>query len=314
MSVPKSTPKDVFLHLLATATLYVSVISLLAILFQYIDTIFQDGLYYSSTRAFDTIRSSVSSLIVVWPVYIFVSSVLGKTMKKETELREVKIRKWLLYLTLFVTAVTIIVDLIALINKFLGGELTTSFLLKVLAILLVAGSVFGYYIWDLKRDAGRKTELPRLLAYISSGLLLAVIIGTFFVVGTPGEQRKLRFDERRVRDLQETQYQIINFWQNKERLPENLEELDDPLSSFAVPTDPETEQSYEYSKLADLQFELCATFTMNSPEVVHPKSMYDPVYENWEHGMGRVCFEREIDPERYKNNLQPIRIQEPIRY
>jgi hypothetical protein len=40
---------------------------------------------------------------------------------------------------------------VSLINTFLGGELTLRFFLKVLTVLFVAGSIGGYYIWDLKK-------------------------------------------------------------------------------------------------------------------------------------------------------------------
>jgi hypothetical protein len=65
------------------------------------------------------------------------------------------IRKWLIYFTLFAAALIIIGDLVTLLNRFLEGELTVRFLLKVLAVFFVAGSVFYYYLWDLRKH---KTE------------------------------------------------------------------------------------------------------------------------------------------------------------
>ena len=55
-------------------------------------------------------------------------------------------------LTLFVAAVVLIVDMITLVNNVLGGELTLRFLLKVLVAALIAGSIFGYYLWDLRKE------------------------------------------------------------------------------------------------------------------------------------------------------------------
>jgi hypothetical protein len=34
----------------------------------------------------------------------------------------------------------------------LGGELTIRFFLKVLTIAVIAGTIFGYYLWDLRRE------------------------------------------------------------------------------------------------------------------------------------------------------------------
>ena len=43
-------------------------------------------------------------------------------------------------------------DLIALLNGLLSGELTTRFILKTLCVGLIAGTVFGYYLWSIHRD------------------------------------------------------------------------------------------------------------------------------------------------------------------
>lgn len=301
MDIPKSTPKDVFFHLLSTVTLYVSVVSVIAILFQYVNALFPDELSYYASQSFDVIRKSVASLFVVWPVYIFLSWLLGKEMKKNQGLRDVKIRKWLVYLTLFVTAVTIIVDLITLVYKFLGGELSVPFILKVLAILVVAGVVFGYYIWDLKRDEHKPTSVPRLFAWTISVVLIGIIVGAFFVAGSPKKQRARRFDEQRIQDLQSIQQQTISFWQDKDRLPENLKELEDSISGYRAPQDPKTDSQYEYQVINDLTFELCAEFATEQKDLGRKKSY--PEYGisfNWEHGAGHTCFERTIDPERYK--------------
>ena len=66
--------------------------------------------------------------------------------------RASKIRRWLTYMTLFITAGFIIGDLIALVNNLLGGGLTWRFVLKVLTVAIIAGAVFGYYTWDLRHE------------------------------------------------------------------------------------------------------------------------------------------------------------------
>jgi hypothetical protein len=39
-----------------------------------------------------------------------------------------------------------------LADSALGGEITTRFILKVLVAGAIATTVFGYYLWDLRRD------------------------------------------------------------------------------------------------------------------------------------------------------------------
>jgi len=141
------------LHLLATVTLYASAISFLTLLFQYINIYFPDPLqnYYSVNSAYSAIRYAISTLIVVFPVYIMTERALAKRYEKNPLLLVSRVRKWLVYFTLFVAALIGIGDVILLIFNLLGGELTARFVLKVLAVFFVSGSVFAYYILDMKR-------------------------------------------------------------------------------------------------------------------------------------------------------------------
>src|SRR3989338_2329635 len=198
----KSTPKDVFYHLLMIVMLYIGVISFIALLFQYANVLFPDQLEWYYTGALDVIRRSMAALVVVWPVFLFMTWVMEKDFRKNLGKRNLRVRTWLLYLTLFVSAVTIIVDLITLVYNFLGGELSTRFILKVVAILITAAAVFGYYMWDLRSEDNRKSSLPKRSAVASSIVILFGIIGGFFIVGSPNTQRAIRFDDQRTSDLQ----------------------------------------------------------------------------------------------------------------
>ncbi len=152
--LPKGGPKDVFLHLLAIITLYVSAGAFLSLIFQYINVLIPDpiaGGFRGLSGAYSAIRWSIAILIVVFPVYLWASWFLNKGYQAQPFRRNSKVRRWLIYFTLFVAALIIIGDLVSLIFNLLGGELTVRFLLKVLVVGFVAGSVFGYYFWELKR-------------------------------------------------------------------------------------------------------------------------------------------------------------------
>ncbi|MDO8571067.1 MAG: DUF5671 domain-containing protein [bacterium] len=155
-SKPRTSPRDFFLHLLAMITLYMSAISFLALVFQIINTMVPDlaefGQYYNhSSSRFGTMRFAIASLLVVFPTYIGVSWYLEKLYRLHPEKRMLGIRKWLIYLTLFVASLIIIGDWIALINGLLGGELKIRFLLKAVSILFASGSVFYYYLTDIRK-------------------------------------------------------------------------------------------------------------------------------------------------------------------
>ena len=184
----KSTPKDVFLHLLNIFTFYLGVISFIMLYIQYISALFPDPLSFYYTAIATGVRISTSILVIAIPVYILTSWLLGKDLASNPKRRELKLRKWLTYFTLFISAITIIVDLIMFVYSFLSGELTTQFFLKVFVVLLVAGAVFSYYIWDLRRKK-MKSKTPKILAWVLSFVVLASIVWGFFIIGTPAEQR-----------------------------------------------------------------------------------------------------------------------------
>ena len=151
----KASPKDFFMHLLAMVALYGSAISFSTIVFQLINFGIPDplneGQSYIRDNALNLIRSAVSFLIVFFPVYLGTTWTLHKSYLKDTSRSNIRIRKWLIYFTLFVAALIIMGDLVRLVNIFLNGELTLRFFLKVLTIFFVAGSIFGYYFYDLRK-------------------------------------------------------------------------------------------------------------------------------------------------------------------
>ena len=246
------------------ATLYASVAAFLTLIFQYVAVAFPDALGTYYPGILDTIRQSEATLLIVFPIYLFLSWLIVRDMAAEPALHDFKLRKWLVYFTLFISAITIIIDLVVLIYNFLGGELTTPFILKIIAVLATAVAVFGYYFWDL-RERDKKTWMSRKrAAWIASGIVLASIILGFVIAGTPGQQRARRFDEQRINDLQMLQGQILDYWIRQAVLPQQSEELEQVLSGFVLPRDPDTTAPYEYKQIDDLSFEICAQFQSHS--------------------------------------------------
>ncbi|MEK7193574.1 MAG: DUF5671 domain-containing protein [Patescibacteria group bacterium] len=154
-SIQKTSPGDFFLHLLAIITLYASAISFGTLIFNYINYFIPDPLQegsYIRDAISSGIRWSIATLIIVFPAYIITSWYLNKSYAVTPYKRNLRIRRWLIYFTLFVTALIIIGDLVGLVYGLLGGlELTLRFILKVLTVLFITGSVFWYYLWDIRK-------------------------------------------------------------------------------------------------------------------------------------------------------------------
>lgn len=307
LAMPKrNLPRNVFLHLLAMVTLYWSAISFITLCHQALNYLLPSVLGYGYMGVTGAMRLAVSSLIIVFPIFILVSWFLNKIYSKESRVRESKVRKWLIYLTLFVTAMVIIGDLVFVINTFLNGEVTLRFILKALSIIAVAGVVFGYYLDDVRRNA--PSGQAKYFAWVSCAAVLAAVIGSFFIIGSPMNAGAGRIDQRRVSDLQNIQWQVVNYWQQKGQLPPTLADLYDSIRGYTAPTDPETKMPYEYNikDATNLQFELCANFDLNS-STNNPKSapipaIYGDVSQNFDHAAGHVCFARTIDPQLYPPN------------
>ncbi len=302
MDKPKLTPKDFFLYLGALATLYWSAGSLIALLFTIVDMKFRDELQYYVDPYSGGIRFAIASLIVVFPVSLALFRALKKDALAHPEKFLLPLRRWLYAITIFATAAALIGDLIALLNGFLGGELTARFALKVVSVLAVAGIVFWFALLEVRMKPDVPARVRSEFLWGTPLLVLAAVLYGLAVMGSPATIRKLHFDERRVSDLQNIQWQIVNYWQQKGRFPKSLADLEDPISGYRNPMDPRSKQPYSFTLGEGYVFELCAAFELPSNErsrsIAKPYPS-DGFSENWEHGSGRVCFERVIDPERY---------------
>lgn len=315
-SLPRSTAKDVFSYLLAFSMLYVGLVSFITLIFQYIEVKFPDvlGAWYGSNL--EIIRASMATLVVVWPVCILVNHLIDKDRAGSEGKSDAAIRKWLIYLTLFVTAITMVVDLITLINYFLNGEITVRFVLKVLVVLVTVGLVFWFELWDLKHSPAETARPSKMIGLASILVMIGVVVGGFFLIGSPAEQRQVRLDDQRVSDLSVIQNELTFHFQQKQTLPATLDELGTSLNGFVLPVDPVSGAAYEYTIIkpgpdeditsSQPKFELCATFATESiglqGDVSGKRSYPMTPYaygQNWQHAAGRVCFERTIDPDLY---------------
>jgi hypothetical protein len=189
--------------------------------------------------------------------------------------------------------------------QFLSGGVTVRFLLKVITVLVIAGAVFLYYGWNLKKSIPpMQDQRMKIFVQAVMGLGTLAIVAGFFVVGSPQAERMWQFDERRISDLSMIQWEIVNYWQTKEELPGALADLHDPLRGFIPPLDPETNEPYGYRVTGDHSFDLCASFQTSNmmdgktPSRAIPMDPYG-MQENWMHDVGETCFSRTIDPERF---------------
>ncbi|MGB5701499.1 MAG: DUF5671 domain-containing protein [Polyangiales bacterium] len=156
--VPRPRPyvsaRDAFIYLVIFATLAITAIHFGSLLFELIDKALPDALDEPHEGYnVNAVRQAIAALVVAFPIYVFLSYRVNAAIRRDPTKRSSRIRKWLTYLTLFIASAVLVGDLSTVIYSLLAGELTTRFILKALTVVLIAGAIFGYYLWDLRDDA-----------------------------------------------------------------------------------------------------------------------------------------------------------------
>lgn len=148
--------REAFLYLLMFGTLYVSAFQLGNLLFDFINLGFPDNTnpnaFYVQQAAERGIRWATASLIIAFPVFLWLHVKMQREVSANPTLRQSATRRWLTYLTLLVASAVIVGDLITLIYNLLSGELSTRFILKVLVVAAIAGGGFGYFLHLVRAD------------------------------------------------------------------------------------------------------------------------------------------------------------------
>ncbi|MBP7846384.1 MAG: hypothetical protein KA007_03005, partial [Candidatus Pacebacteria bacterium] len=152
---PKLSPKFFFLSLGVLVSLITTVTSFLNLAFATLDKKFPDVLnavysYGYNTYDFTAMRTSLATLIIFFPVFVILSYLWNKMKKSGIGHIDEIIKKWMLYLVVFLSSIVIVVDLVTLVQYFVSGEITTRFIYKVIITLLVALFVGFYYVLELK--------------------------------------------------------------------------------------------------------------------------------------------------------------------
>lgn len=158
-SVPVPNPRaslssrDAFLYLVMFSALYFGAWNLGDLLFSLVNEFFPDpSINIWGFPYWDQQRWAASAIIITLPIFLFLSSHISRQIVKNPIKRLSPIRRWLTYLTLFMASTSLIGDTTTLVYNLLGGELTTRFLLKVIIVAILAGTAFGYYLIDLRKD------------------------------------------------------------------------------------------------------------------------------------------------------------------
>jgi Domain of unknown function (DUF5671) len=285
--------KDAFYYLLAFSTLATWTIGFGSLMFTLIENRIADpltqGPYGYAAYADSALASSIASILVAFPIYLFVMRLITRDIRLDPEKLESAVRKWLTYIALLVATAVMIGDLVTVLQFFLRGEFTSRFLAKAATVIVISGAVLWYYLGELKRsvsDARSSKHLRDMGAATGAGLAIAIaVVLGFLNLGGPSNQRLVQADTKRVANLVTIAYQVNGKWNSSNHtLPSSMEGL--PANFLR---DPLTQQPYEYYAKSTNQYELCATFGRDNRKD-------SPTRQNtfWNHPKGRFCFA--LDP------------------
>lgn len=290
----ENTPKNFVIQLGSLISLYVSVSALIVLLFGVINLRFPDEVtsYWADESAREGIRFSIAMLFVFFPIYLWLTRLSNQIRRKEEGGSYTTLAKWLVYLSLLLGGGIITGDLVTILLFFLNGEITVRFILKALALLLVVGATFGYYLYDVRGYFKNRENISKIWGASAALLVATSLIVGFFHIETPAEVREIRLDNQQVSDLQDMQWRIEEYYRIEGSLPSNISMV---YEGMRVPTAPSGREEYSYLVTGNDTYQLCATFVVASSNDATVRPSYPKDNYSWDHPAGKKCFDRRVE-------------------
>jgi len=294
MNKHSNTPKNFVIQLASIVALYVSITSLLILVFSITNLRFPDASAYfgESAGAREAIRVSIAVLIVFFPAFLVLTRMSNITRRKEYQGTYNIFGKWLVYLTLLIAGGVLLTDLVVLIMYLLNGETTTRFFIKVFSLFAIVGMAFHYYILDVRGYFTNRIDKSLYFAVSATVVVVTSLIFAFSYIETPNQVREIRLDDQQVNDLRNIYWDVEQYYQVNGTLPETLIEV---YGEKGQPIAPEGRNAYTYNTENMTTFKLCGTFAASSLENRSSQALMLDNNYRWEHDAGEECFTRTID-------------------
>lgn len=293
--------KFAFYYLLSLVALTFTAISVGMIAYGIIDKTIFDVL---ATNTSDSLKFAISSLIITAPIFFVMQNLISKGLKNSDLAKDSGVRRWLTYLILLVSSVTILGVFIGIINGFLSGELTLNSILKALSIIVIAAIIFSFYLYDIKREnVTEKNKVMRIFFFVSLSLIVIAFAASWFFVESPALTRAKRLDQNIINNISNLENAVNAYNEKYEKLPDTIDEIKnnkDIYLDLKSLSDPETGAPISYRKISNNNFEFCATFRTDTQNV-NPRDAnayyFDP---SKTHLAGYQCVSGQIWPDKVK--------------
>lgn len=304
-----NAPKFAFFYLLSLVALIFTSLSVGIIIFQIINKEIVDIIsQYPGSYSDGAMKFAISTIIISTPVYYFTARQIYRSLFRGSLDEDAGVRKWLTYFILLVSIVVMIGWLIGIINGFLDGELTTKFILKAITALAISGSVFSFYLYDIRREGikGKKDKVINVYFYASLLVILIAFVASWFIVESPTETRKRKSDQNIISSFYTIDSHLNDYYQRNEALPESLEDLSADKYTGLESDDlanPFTGKEYEYKVINAEEYELCTDFQTSNKEVDNDNYYNGYRDEQWQHEVGHQCIAKRINERLLKEPM-----------
>ena len=162
--------------------------------------------------------------------------------------RDIWVRRWAIVLTLFIAGMTMAMDLIVLLNTFLSGAtLTTPFLLKVVLIFLSSGGRMHALCCRPARLLGSIPGTSTSCGLWCYRALHSLLLVQDFLSSVRRCKHAKHSSIRKKLPIWKIYNRKLSYyWQQKGTLPAGLNQLNDSISNYNVPTNAQSGQAYRY--------------------------------------------------------------------
>jgi hypothetical protein len=283
--------KYAFYYLLSLVALIFTAINSGIIFFQVINHFIPDALAnYSDSVSQEMLRFAIASLVFAAPVFYWMQVLVSKGLAKKELSLTAGIRRWLTYFIIFIASVVILVWLIMTMTSFLNGELTLKAALKTLTIMVLAGSIFGYYFYDVRREqVTAKDHFVQLSLLVSLVLILSAFVSALFIMDKPSVVRDQRQDQQTLNELSMIDSGLNQYYTLNQKLPQSLNELTATNGVYLRSEDllNDAGEAYSYQVTSDRAYQLCATFRLATDR----DNKFSYPEPKWDHPADYHCFD-----------------------
>jgi hypothetical protein len=302
-AAPKSNAaKFVFFYLLELVSLGFMTVSFGIILFQMINKNIADAITgYSGSYSEGALKFAISALLVSTPIYYVIGSFIQKSLFKGEFRKDSGIRRWLTYLILFVSFLIFVGWLIAFVYNFLNGEVTMKFILKTSSVLVIAATVFSFYLYDIRREAVENIKDRTLKIFFIATLSAVVIVfvASFFVAESPAAARNRLLDNQTINNFYAIDNCANQYYGENQKLPAGFAvmEADCPTLTPNLLKDSQTGKSFDYRITGTTTYEICANFrTSNIGQDNSASAAYPAIsgFNGSAHAAGDQCLKRQV--------------------